>query len=106
MNRYPIVIRLITFALFLWVLILGQCKMRARGGARSPAAVAGAPPRALVQPELKQSLERAPRLETESLGEPAKGVNVWERWMVPNRDETTWDVLQIYFKEYCGPTWL
>ena len=26
--------------------------------------------------------------------------------MVPNHDGTTWDVLQLYFKEYYGPTWL
>ena len=60
MKRYPIVIRLITFAPFLWVIIPGQSGMRARGDERSPAAVAGAPPRVLVQPELKQELERAP----------------------------------------------
>jgi outer membrane protein assembly factor BamB len=58
------------------------------------------------QPELKQALEDAPVLETESLGEPARGVNVWERWLVPNPDGKSWDLLQIYFKEYYGPTWL
>ncbi len=42
-----------------------------------------APWRAAEQPELKQALEKAPVLKTESLGEPARGVNVWERWMVP-----------------------
>ena len=58
------------------------------------------------QPELKEALEKARLLETESLGEPARGVNVWERWLVPNRDGKSWDLLQIYFKEYRGPTWL
>ena len=58
------------------------------------------------QPDLKDALERAPLLKTESLGEPARGVNVWERWFVPNHDGKTWDLLQIYFKEYYGPTWL
>lgn len=58
------------------------------------------------QPELKEALERAPVLQTESLGEPARGVNVWERWLVPNPDGKSWDLLQIYFKEYYGPTWL
>jgi hypothetical protein len=58
------------------------------------------------QPELKQALLNAPLLKTESLGEPARGVNVWERWMVPNPDGKSWDVLQLYFKEYYGPTWL
>ena len=61
---------------------------------------------ATEQPELKEALEHAPVLQTESLGEPARGVNVWERWMVPNPDGKSWDVLQIYFKEYYGPTWL
>jgi len=58
------------------------------------------------QPDLKQALEHAPVLQAESLGAPALGVNVWERWMVPNLDGKSWDVLQIYFKEYYGPTWL
>ena len=67
---------------------------------------AGEPWQAVEQPELKEALERAPVLQTESLGEPARGVNVWERWLVPNPDGKSWDVLQIYFKEYYGPTWL
>ena len=50
------------------------------------------------QPELKETLEKAPVMQTEMLGEPARGVNVWERWMVPNQDGKSWDVLQIYFK--------
>lgn len=61
---------------------------------------------AVDQPDLKRALEQAPVLRTETLGEPARGVNVWERWMVPNQDGKSWDVLQIYFKEYYGPTWL
>ena len=69
-------------------------------------AAAGEPWHAVEQPELKEALERAPVLQTESLGEPARGVNVWERWLVPNPDGQTWDVLQVYFKEYYGPTWL
>lgn len=64
------------------------------------------PWRAIDQPNLKQALEQAPLLHTETLGEPSRGVNVWERWLVPNRDGQSWDVLQIYFKEYYGPTWL
>jgi len=68
--------------------------------------VVGAPWGAVQQPDLKQALEQAPVLRTESLGEPARGVNVWERWFVPNPDGKTWDLLQIYFKEYYGPTWL
>ena len=61
---------------------------------------------AVEQPELKEALERASTLRTEFLGEPARGVNVWERWFVPNPDGQSWDLLQIYFKEYYGPTWL
>jgi hypothetical protein len=64
------------------------------------------PWRVREQPDLKQALENAPVLKTESLGEPARGVNVWERWLVPNLDGKSWDLLQIYFKEYYGPTWL
>jgi hypothetical protein len=67
---------------------------------------AAEPWHAVEQPELKQALEDAPVLQTESLGEPARGVNVWERWLVPNPDGRGWDVLQVYFKEYYGPTWL
>lgn len=58
----------------------------------------------LDQPTLKQELENAPTLKLESLGEPARGVNVWERWVVPNHGGKSWDLLQIYFKEYYGPT--
>jgi hypothetical protein len=68
--------------------------------------VAAEPWRVVEQPELKQALEQARVLKTESLGEPARGLNVWERWQVPNADGKSWDVLQIYFKEYYGPTWL
>ena len=68
--------------------------------------IAGAAWHALEQPDLKQALEQAPLLKSESLGEPARGVNVWERWFVPNPDGKSWDLLQIYFKEYYGPTWL
>ena len=52
--------------------------------------------RVVEQPELKQALANAPVLQTESLGEPARGVNVWERWMVPNPDGMSWDVLQSW----------
>jgi len=72
----------------------------------APSLAAGEPWRVVEQSELKQALERAPVLQTEPLGEPARGVNVWERWFVPNPDRKSWDVLQVYFKEYYGPTWL
>ncbi len=79
-------------------LILGLC--------HTLAVAATEPWHVVEQPELKQALEKAPVLQTESLGEPARGVNVWERWFVPNPDGKSWDLLQIYFKEYYGPTWL
>ena len=50
------------------------------------------------QPDLKQALEKAPVLQTESLGEPARGVN--ERWFVPNLDGRTWDMLQGEFETH------
>ena len=75
-------------------------------GMLAPLLAAAEPWRIVEQPDLQQALENAPVLQTESLGEPARGVNVWERWLVPNPDGKSWDVLQIYFKEYYGPTWL
>lgn len=69
-------------------------------------ALALTPGRGATPPDLRQALARAPVLQTESLGEPARGVNVWERWLVPNLDGQSWDALQLYFKEYYGPTWL
>jgi hypothetical protein len=69
-------------------------------------AAAAGPWRAVDQPELQTALEHAPPLVPESLGEPARGVNTWEHWLVPNPDGKSWDVLQLYFKEYYGPTWL
>ncbi len=75
-------------------------------GVGQPATSGGEAWPVVEQPELKQALENAPVLRTESLGEPARGVNVWERWLVPNPDGKSWDLLQIYFKEYYGPTWL
>ena len=53
---------------------------------------------AVEQPELKQLLEEAPVLPTESLGEPARGVQPWEHWAVPNPDGKSWDVLQWYLE--------
>jgi hypothetical protein len=99
--------RWITVALLLGMLAIGACGMPVRAQVPGPVSNSRASGAAAAeQPELKQALERAPLLRTESLGEPARGVNVWERWMVPNRNGATWDLLQVYFKEYYGPTWL
>jgi outer membrane protein assembly factor BamB len=81
----------------------GVAWLLANTGAAAPPA---APWRVVEQPALEQALAGAPGLQPEALGEPARGVNVWERWLVPNLDGQSWDVLQIYFKEYYGPTWL
>jgi hypothetical protein len=67
---------------------------------------AGEPWRAAEQPELTKALEQAPVLQTESLGEPSRGVLTFTYALVPNHDGKTWDFLQWYFKEYRGPTWL
>src|SRR5438093_1593087 len=64
-------------------------------------ALAAEPWRVAEQPDLKLALEKAPVLQTESLGEPARGTNPWEHDLVPNPDGKSWDVLQWYM-EY-GP---
>jgi hypothetical protein len=51
---------------------------------------------------LKQALERAPVLQTESLGEPARGVNTWEHWLVPNPDEVD-AILHVPLVELLDP---
>ena len=84
-----------------WMSLLATLLLAVTRGAS-----AAEPWRAVEQPELQQALERAPVLQPESLGEPARGVNSWENWLVPNPDGKSWDALQIYFKEYRGPTWL
>ena len=89
-----------------WVLVLDAAAKEPPPPGTSQWATTAESWSVLEQPELKQHLEAAPVLKTESLGEPARGVNVWERWMVPNLDGKSWDVLQLYFKEYRGPTWL
>ena len=70
---------------------IGWCSVLVMSGVN----VAGAPWITVEQPDLKEALEQAPVLGTESLGEPARGVNVWERWFVPNADGKSWDLLQI-----------
>lgn len=52
------------------------------------------------QPDLKEQLEKAPRLQPEDLAIPAKSVMPWGTYTVPNPDGKTYDVLQWYIKEY------
>jgi len=54
-------------------------------------AAAGEPWRAVEQPELKQAFERAALLQTESLGEPSRGVvpyrDTWRAGAQPGRQD-------------------
>ncbi len=62
--------------------------------------------RAIDQPDLKDALAAAPKLEPEALAAPARGVTSWTFQLIPNPDGKTYDALQWYFKAYSGPTWL
>lgn len=53
--------------------------------------------------KLKDEIEKAPILETENICEPVKSTRMGMLLMVPNPDNKTWDLLQIYFPEYGGP---
>jgi hypothetical protein len=61
---------------------------------------AGEPWRAAEQPQLRQVLEDAPTLQFESLGEPVRGVNVWERWLAPYTQIVCGD--KLYSSGYSG----
>ncbi len=59
------------------------------------------------QPKLEKALTDAPLLEPEQLGVVVKSVQSYKwRAFVPNPDGKTYDVLQWYYREYDGPTWL
>ncbi|MBN1669798.1 MAG: hypothetical protein JXR37_02115 [Kiritimatiellae bacterium] len=61
----------------------------------------------MPQPDLKQALRAAPLIEPEELGVVVRNVQCYEwRSFVPNPDGRTYDVLQWYYREYQGPTWL
>ena len=72
----------------------------------SPTVAAINPWPAVDQPDLKQALEKAPVLQTESLGEPARGVNVWERWLCPTRTAKRGTSSRFISRSTYGPTWL
>jgi hypothetical protein len=58
--------------------------------------------RPMEQPDLKAALENVPMLHPESLGEPARGVNVWERWLVPNKDGlVAWQIPRWSGADHC-----
>ncbi|MBN1671360.1 MAG: hypothetical protein JXR37_10020 [Kiritimatiellae bacterium] len=62
---------------------------------------------AVPQPDLKNALAAAPLVEPEQLGVVAKNIQCSsQRSFVPNPDGKTYDVLQWYYGEYEGPTWL
>jgi hypothetical protein len=50
------------------------------------AATAREPWHVTAQPQLERLLEQATVLQTEPLGAPARGVQIWERWFAPNPD--------------------
>jgi hypothetical protein len=55
---------------------------------------------------LKDMLAGAPVLKLEELGAFARGVVRYPHCLVPNLAGKSWNVLQWYYKEYNGPTWL
>ncbi len=69
-------------------------------GAAEPAAVAVPVP---AQSDLKALYARAPNLTVERLCEGVKTVRISDRFLIPNPDGKTYDLLQLYFKDYGGP---
>ncbi|MBE0534587.1 MAG: hypothetical protein IH624_02880 [Phycisphaerae bacterium] len=57
-------------------------------------------------PDLRALLASAPKLTVEAISEPVKTVTVGQRYFVPNPDSKTWDLVQVYFKQYGGPNTL
>jgi|GEM_PF-568852 len=48
----------------------------------------------------------APELAIEAISQPVKTITVGNRYFAPNPDGTTWDLVQVYFKQYGGPNTL
>lgn len=67
-------------------------------GAAEPAAVV-----VPAQPDIRELYARAPNLTVEGLCEGVKTVRISDRFLIPNPDGKTYDLLQIYFKDYGGP---
>ncbi|MBN1672294.1 MAG: hypothetical protein JXR37_14740 [Kiritimatiellae bacterium] len=62
---------------------------------------------AVEQPDLAKALDEAPELAIEELEAGGRSVVAYKlHFLVPNPDAQTYDVLQAYYKEYQGPTWL
>jgi len=55
------------------------------------------------QPDLAKAAAAAPKLAVEDLGVGVQSSRMGKLLMAPNPDGKTYDLLQIYFKEYGGP---
>ncbi len=55
------------------------------------------------QPDLKALYAQAPNLTVETLCAPVKTITPGGHYLVPNPDGQSYDLLQIYFKQYGGP---
>lgn len=70
------------------------------------AGLSAAPWTVTEQPDLARELTAAPVAKIESLGTPVRSVTVADTMLVPNPDGKTYDILQWYFKDYNGPTFV
>ena len=55
------------------------------------------------QPKLAELVAKAPPLAEESICEPVRSARLSGTYLAPNPDGKTWDIVQIYFKQYGGP---
>ncbi|MBM4028972.1 MAG: hypothetical protein FJ280_26780, partial [Planctomycetes bacterium] len=82
-------------------------KVSAVGLAVGAGAAPGILREAVPLPDVKEAPAAAPRLEPEALGVAVRGVLATDAsTLVPNPDGRTYDVLQWYYEDYSGPTWL
>ena len=58
------------------------------------------------QPDIQRELASAPAAKIESLGTPVRSVTIGDTMLVPNPDGKTYDILQWYYKDYDGPTFV
>jgi hypothetical protein len=75
-------------------------------GLAAPSPAQNAPPtpwRAKEQPNFAELAAKAPALDEESVGAPVRSARLSGTYLAPNPDGKTWDLVQIYFKQYGGP---
>lgn len=58
------------------------------------------------QPDLAKELAAAPVATIENLGQPVKSVSIGDTMLAPNPDGKTYDILQWYYRNYDGPTFV